>query len=135
LGIESTLVQESLVHSCLPGCLAAWLPDLVRLGELERHLGDGVIEAIVDAAIAKGRLRERERRRIMSYPLVVRLMIAMALTPDVILSFLPDRGCDLRPRIVDMSMRNALGTRHGTRSSSDKGTCAGHVGDIASGAS
>ena len=24
----------------------AWLPDLVRLGELERHLGDGVIEEI-----------------------------------------------------------------------------------------
>ena len=33
----------------------AWLPDLVRLGELERHLGDGVIEAIVDAALEKGR--------------------------------------------------------------------------------
>ena len=32
----------------------AWLPDLVRLGELERHLGDGVIEAIVDAAVAGG---------------------------------------------------------------------------------
>ena len=32
----------------------AWLPDLVRLGELERHLGDGVIEATVDAEIAKG---------------------------------------------------------------------------------
>ena len=31
----------------------AWLPDLVRLGELERHLGDGVIEAVVDAAIAR----------------------------------------------------------------------------------
>ena len=60
----------------------AWLPDLVRLGELERHLGDGVIEAIADAAIAKGRLRKRERRRIMSYPLVIRLMIAMTLTPD-----------------------------------------------------
>ena len=30
----------------------AWLPDLVRLGELERHLGDGVIEAAVDAALA-----------------------------------------------------------------------------------
>jgi len=59
----------------------AWLPDLVRLGELERHLGDGVIEAGVDAAIAEGRLRERERRRIMSYPLVIRLMIAMALMP------------------------------------------------------
>src|SRR5438876_9353324 len=60
----------------------AWLPDLVRLGELERHLGDGVIEAIADAAIAKGRLRKRQRRRIMSYPLVIRLMIAMTLMPD-----------------------------------------------------
>jgi len=60
----------------------AWLPDLVRLGELERHLGDEVIEAIVDAALEKGRLRKRERRRIMSYPLVIRLMIAMTLMPD-----------------------------------------------------
>ena len=60
----------------------AWLPDLVRLGELERHLGDGVIEAIVGAALEKGRLRKRERRRIMSYPLVIRLMIAMTLMPD-----------------------------------------------------
>ena len=30
----------------------AWLPDLVRLGELEAHLGDGVIEDVVDAAVA-----------------------------------------------------------------------------------
>ena len=59
-----------------------WLPDFVRLGELERHLGDGVIEAIADAAIAQGRLRKRQRRRIMSYPLVIRLMIAMTLMPD-----------------------------------------------------
>jgi Insertion element 4 transposase N-terminal len=59
-----------------------WLPDFARLGELERHLGDGVIEAIVDAALKQGRLRRRERRRIMSYPLVIRLMIAMALMPD-----------------------------------------------------
>ncbi len=51
----------------------AWLPDLVRLGELERHLGDGVIEAIVDSALAKRRLKRRQRRRIMSYPLVIRL--------------------------------------------------------------
>src|SRR6266851_5083871 len=29
----------------------AWLPDLVRLGELERHLGGGVIEAITAAAL------------------------------------------------------------------------------------
>jgi Insertion element 4 transposase N-terminal len=60
----------------------AWLPDLVRLGELERHLGDGVIEAAVDEAIAARRLRPRQRRRIMSYPLVIRLMLAMALMPD-----------------------------------------------------
>ena len=60
----------------------AWLPDLVRLGKLERHLGDGVIEAIADAAIAEGRLRRREQRRIMSYPLVIRLMVAMTLMPD-----------------------------------------------------
>lgn len=32
----------------------AWLPDLVRLGELERHLGDGVVGAAVAAAIAEG---------------------------------------------------------------------------------
>ena len=60
----------------------AWLPELVRLGELERHLGDGVIEAVVDAAIATGRLKRRQRRRLMSYPLVIRLMLAMALMPD-----------------------------------------------------
>ena len=60
----------------------AWLPDLVRLGELERHLGDGVIEAITDAALERGRLMRRERRRLMSYPLVIRLMLAMALMPD-----------------------------------------------------
>src|SRR6266571_3168384 len=60
----------------------AWLPDLVRLGELERHLGDGVIEAAVDAELGRRRLRPRQRRRIMSYPLVIRLMIAMTLSPD-----------------------------------------------------
>jgi hypothetical protein len=59
-----------------------WLPDFVRLGELERYLGDGVIEGAVDSAIAEGRLRPRQRRRIMSYPLVIRLMIAMTLMPD-----------------------------------------------------
>jgi hypothetical protein len=59
----------------------AWLPDLVRLGELERHLGDGVVAAAGDAAAAAGRLRPR-RRRIMSYPLVIRLMLAMTLMPD-----------------------------------------------------
>lgn len=60
----------------------AWLPDLARLGELEGHLGDGVIEAVVGKALEQGRLRPRQRRRIMSYPLVIRLMIAMGLMPD-----------------------------------------------------
>jgi len=60
----------------------AWLPDLVRLGELERHLGGGVIEEITGAAVAEGRLKKRERRRLMSYPLVIRLMMAMGLMPD-----------------------------------------------------
>ena len=59
-----------------------WLPDFVRLGELERHLGDGMIEEIVAAALEQGRLRQRQRRRIMSYPLVIRLMLAMTLMPD-----------------------------------------------------
>ncbi len=59
-----------------------WLPDFVRLGELERHLGDGVIEEIVTAALEQGRLKKRQRRRIMSYPLVIRLVIAMTLMPD-----------------------------------------------------
>jgi Insertion element 4 transposase N-terminal len=60
----------------------AWPPDLVRLGELEAHLGDGVIGEMVSAALVAGRLTRRQRRRIMSYPLVIRLMIAMALMPD-----------------------------------------------------
>jgi len=36
----------------------------------------------VSAELGKGRLRPRERRRLMSYPLVIRLMIAMGLMPD-----------------------------------------------------
>jgi hypothetical protein len=68
--------RDGTVRAC------AWLPDLVRLGELERHLGDGVIEAVVAAALEKGRLKRRQRRRIMSYPLVIRLMLAMTLMPE-----------------------------------------------------
>src|SRR5271154_2876885 len=59
----------------------AWLPDLVRLGGLEAHLGDGGIEDAVGTAVAEGRLAPPRRRRLMSYPLVIRLMIAMTLTP------------------------------------------------------
>ena len=41
-----------------------------------------LIGAAVDAALAEGRLRPRQRWRIMSYPLVIRLMIAMTPRPD-----------------------------------------------------
>jgi hypothetical protein len=58
-----------------------WLPDFVRLGELERHLGEGVIEEIVAAALEQGRLRKRQRPRIMSDPLVTRMMMAMTPMP------------------------------------------------------
>jgi len=37
-----------------------WLPDSVQMGELERHLGDGVIEEIVAAALERGRLKKRQ---------------------------------------------------------------------------
>ena len=59
-----------------------WLPDFVRLGELERHLGEGVIESLVSAAVAGGRMRPPQRRRIMSLELAIRLNIAMTLMPE-----------------------------------------------------
>ena len=63
------------------GRLAAdgWLPDHVRLGGLEEHLGDGVVEQVVarTAPAPAG----PERRRVMSLPLVARLVMAMTLLP------------------------------------------------------
>ena len=59
----------------------AWLPEAVRLGVLEAHLGDGVIEKIVAKGLRNGRLPLRERRRLLSYPMVIRLVIAMTLLP------------------------------------------------------
>jgi Insertion element 4 transposase N-terminal len=59
----------------------AWLPEAVRLGVLEAHLGDGVIEKVVARALRNGRLPLRERRRLLSYPMVIRLVIAMTLLP------------------------------------------------------
>src|SRR5260370_7563126 len=46
----------------------AWLPDLVRLGRLEAHLGAGVDEAIAGKPLRAGRLRTRERRPLLSFP-------------------------------------------------------------------
>jgi hypothetical protein len=59
-----------------------WLPDFVRLGELERHIGEQVIEDLVEAAVTDGRLRPQQRQRIMSYPFTIRLIVAMTLMPD-----------------------------------------------------
>ena len=56
-----------------------WLPDFVRLGELERHLGDGV-EVIVDAA-----LKERREKTAAATDHVVPLVIRLSrdgLMPD-----------------------------------------------------
>jgi Insertion element 4 transposase N-terminal len=59
-----------------------WLPDFVRLGELERHLGEGVIAAVAAKAPERGLVRVPQRKRIMSGPLTIRLVLAMSLMPD-----------------------------------------------------
>jgi hypothetical protein len=59
-----------------------WLPDFARLGELERHVGEGVIEALTGNAVADGRIPAPQRRRIMSLPFTVRLIVGMTLMPD-----------------------------------------------------
>ena len=59
-----------------------WLPDHARLGELERHLGEGVIENLVATGIADGRMPAPQRHRIMSPALTIRLTVAMTLMPD-----------------------------------------------------
>jgi hypothetical protein len=86
-----------------------WLPDFERLGELERHLGGGVIEDLVSAATADGRLPVPQRKRLMSFPLVIRLMVAMTLMPDAsycealrrlagLLAQVPFAGSGISPR-------------------------------------
>ena len=57
-----------------------WLPDHVRLGGLEAYLGEGVVEEVV-AAAAPAPTRP-ERKRLMSLPLVARLVLAMTLLPN-----------------------------------------------------
>jgi hypothetical protein len=59
-----------------------WLPDFVRLGELERHAGEGVIEALAERAVADGRIPAPQRQRIMSLALTIRLTVAMTLMPE-----------------------------------------------------
>jgi Insertion element 4 transposase N-terminal len=59
-----------------------WLPDQVRLGMLEAVLGDGVIEELCDQAAAAGLVTPPERRRLMSLPFIMRIVVAMTLLPD-----------------------------------------------------
>ncbi len=47
------------------------LPGFARPGELERHAGDGVIEALAAGAVTSGRVPAPQRRRLMSRPLVM----------------------------------------------------------------
>jgi len=60
-----------------------WVPDHVRLGELERHLGEGAIEDLVKAGIAAGRMPAPQRRRLMSLEFTIRMTVAMTLMPEV----------------------------------------------------
>jgi hypothetical protein len=58
------------------------LPDQVRLGLLETVLGDGVIEELCDQAAVAGLVKPGERRRLMSLPFTMRVVVAMTLLPD-----------------------------------------------------
>lgn len=58
-----------------------WPPGHVRLGELERHLGEGVIENLVEAGVAAGRIPAPQRQRLMSLALTIRMTVAMTLMP------------------------------------------------------
>jgi hypothetical protein len=72
------------VKVCRSGAVQAdgWLPDQVRPGLLETVPGDGVIEELCDAAVAAGPAKPAQRRRLMSLPLVMRIVLAMTLVPD-----------------------------------------------------
>ena len=71
------------VKVCRSGAVQAdgWLPDQVRLGLLEQVFGDGVIEELCDAAVAAGLAKPAQRKRLMSLPFVMRIVIAMTLMP------------------------------------------------------
>lgn len=70
------VARSGAVRAC------GWLPDQVRLGSLETVLGDGVIEELCDLAVLKGLVKPQQRRRLMSLPFVMRVVVAMTLLPD-----------------------------------------------------
>ncbi len=59
-----------------------WLPGQVRLGLLETMLGEGVIEELCDAAVAACLATPAQRKRLMSLPFTMRIVLAMTLMPD-----------------------------------------------------
>lgn len=74
-----------------------WLPDHVRLGILEHHLGIDTIERLV--ADPRMRTRPGQRRRTMSLPLAARLTLAMTLLPEASTVEALTRLVGLLPRV------------------------------------
>jgi hypothetical protein len=83
---DGDLVAWCTVATVAPAVLDAdghlgaegWLPDHARLGVLEAHLGEGTVEQVVAASGD----RPEQRQRLMSLPLVARLVLAMTLLPQ-----------------------------------------------------
>jgi hypothetical protein len=74
-----------------------WLPDHVRLGILEHHLGAGTIERLV--ADPSLETRPGKRRRAMSLPLTARFVVAMTLLPEVAYTEVMARLVGVLPRV------------------------------------
>ena len=74
-----------------------WLPDQVRLGILEQHLGFGVIERLVgDPGLGT---KPGVRRRAMSLALTARFTLAMTLLPEAAYPEVMARLVGLLPRV------------------------------------
>jgi hypothetical protein len=91
---DGELVAWCTVTAVAPAVLDAdghlgadgWLPDHVRLGVLEEHLGRGTVEQVVAGCDlrppAERGEQPKRRQRLMSLPLVARLVLAMTLLPQ-----------------------------------------------------
>lgn len=74
-----------------------WLPEQVRLGILEAHLGVGLIESLTaDPGLGT---RSGRRRRVMSLPLTARFVLAMTLLPQVSYTEVMARLVGVLPRV------------------------------------
>ena len=74
-----------------------WLPEQVRLGILEHHLGAGLIESLTaDPGLG---MRPGQRRRTMSLPLTARFVLAMTLLPQTPYGEVMARLVGILPRV------------------------------------